>query len=461
MATTPETANASPARRSAGGPWLLAVAAVCLIPRVALWFAYEPIVQPDTKDYFSLAHTLSSWQFSDIDGQRTPVYPLLLLLGACNHSVVWLLQMLLGVATALLLFDLIMRETGSRTAALIAGLSCGLSLNLIFFEACLLTETLATFLLVLAALLYGRIRADPLAGALAYAGLGTVLALAGLTRPLLLIAIPPGVLFLLLPWGRPMPRRLWIMRCFSFPVIVSVFGWCAVVWNATGSFTPTTLLGYNLSQHSGGFIELAPAEDAQLRDIYLRERAGRIAETGTHTGTIWWADKEMRQATGLSPNALSARLTHLSIALFMAHPSLYLDSVRRSWLAFWEPRIVWQLESFHYPLMLPVLHAAWRAQTVLLSLLKIVLLPVALLWFLAHAARRPQRQAAELPLFLLAVIGSASVLQALVEFGANARYAIPFQPLMIAVVVLCGWQAVRSFGRSVQRKAPGGSAAST
>jgi 4-amino-4-deoxy-L-arabinose transferase-like glycosyltransferase len=422
---------------------LVAVAAVCLIPRIVLWFAYEPIVARDTRRYFELAHMLSGWDFSDFVGGRTPGFPLLLLLGGLDHRVIWLLQSLLGVATATLLFALTLRQTRSRTAALIAGLCCGLSINLIFFEATLLTEALATFLLVLAVFLYARIVTEPDVGTLSYVALGTVVALAGLTRPLFLFAIPLYLLILLLPRRRP--QRVRLALSFLFPVIILVFGWCAVVWRATGSFKPTTLLGYNLTQHSGGFFELVPDDDARLRDIYLRHRAARVAKIGSHTHTIWSARPEMLKTTGLGPGELSDELTRISIALFVAHPRLYLESVRRAWLRFWDSKLMLRDEFFHYPQSLPALLSAWRTQKTLLQNLKKMLLP-GLVWYLVCAVAGRRRRAAEVPLFVLALIGSASLVQALVELGENARYAIPFQPLIIFVVVGLIWDAARTLG---------------
>ncbi|MGH2570781.1 MAG: hypothetical protein ACRDGR_06125, partial [bacterium] len=88
--------------------------------------------------------------------------------------------------------------------------------------------------------------------------------------------------------------------------------------------------------------------------------------------------------------------------------------------------------------------SAWRTQKALLQYVKMMLLP-GLVWYLVCAAGR-RRSAAEVPLFVLALIGSASLVQALVELGENARYAIPFQPLIIFVVVGLIWDAARTLG---------------
>ena len=40
----------------------------------------------------------------------------------------------------------------------------------------------------------------------------------------------------------------------------------------TGSFQYTMLLGYSISQNTGGFMEFASESDQELRDIYLKYR---------------------------------------------------------------------------------------------------------------------------------------------------------------------------------------------
>lgn len=425
-------------------PWVLAVALLCLIPRVGLWLAYEPLVAPDSGSYTDLAHRIGTWDFQGFNGARTPGYPLLLLLAGQNARLAWLLQSLLGIATALLLLALTLRQTRSRTAAIVAAVACGLSLNLIFAEATILTEPLATFLLVLAVFLCTRASVDPDVSVVSYIAVGAVLAFAGLTRPLLLVALPPGLLFLR-PWSRPRPLRLTLG--FFLPVVMLIGSWCSVVWKTTGTFTLTTLLGYNLTQQSGAFFELLPDEDAQLRDIYLRYRTARIESTGSRSQTIWAAKAEMMSATGLDPVQLSNELTRLSFALFAAHPRLYLKGVRQSWLKFWDPIIMWDLDRFHHPQLRPLVQRMWEAQAKVSRTLKKALLP-ALIVYLACAMTRRSRRISEAPLLALAIIGSASLVQALIEFGENPRYAIPFQPLIIFVLVAAIFDAA-SLLRSV------------
>ena len=152
----------------------------------------------------------------------------------------------------------------------------------------------------------------------------------------------------------------------------------------------------------------------------------------------------MLEATGLGPGELSDELTRISIALFVAHPRLYLESVRRAWLRFWDSKLMLQDEFVHYPQFLPALMSAWNTQKTLLQLLKKMLVP-GLVWYLVCAAGR-RRRAAELPLFVLALIGSTSLVQALVELGENARYAIPVQPLINFVGVVLIWDAARALG---------------
>jgi len=407
-----------------------------------LWFIYEPIELSDTGTYIALAQRIATMNFDGFDGFRTPGYPLLLLLGGQNQQVVWLLQSLLGIATALFLFGLTLRQTGSRLAALIAALGCGLSINLIFSEASILTEALSAFLIVVTVFLCAALSTRQASDFRSSLALGCVVSLAGLTRPLLLLLIPLCLLFLLLRPGTASDRRTALG--FLLPPALLIGGWSAVVWNATGWFTPTISTGYSLTRHSGAFFELVPDEDAQLRDIYLRHRAA-AAETNTSPGnTIWQAKDEMRQATGLNAAALSKELTRISLALFAAHPRLYLQSVGQAWRKFWESKIVWQRDRISDERLRETALWLWGRQWTLLRAAKRALLPALLLYVVYIFAG--QSRIAAVPLLSLAVIGSASLVQALLEYGENDRYALPFQPLIVFVVVAAIFDAARLFG---------------
>lgn len=410
---------------------MLALVAACAAVRAALFFVYQPVVYPDTGTYHELAAQLLAWDFSGYVGVRTPGYPLLLMLAGQNHVLVWVLQSVLGIAVAVLLFRICYAHTASPALALAAGLAHGLAVNQLFFEANILSETLTTFFVVLAiACLVDHLAARRRGRA---AGAGFASAMAALTRPGYLY-LGPLLALLVLCFERGGRRHAaWIAVAFVLPVL----GWAAFNKATIDYFGLSTNMGYGLTNHSGRFMEKAGDEHALLRDIYLKHRERKIAETGRSAVTIFLARDEMRERTGLDHIALSQRLAQLSLDLFAAHPDLYLASVAESWASFWAVPYYARRDSFTAAGAARVAEAAFAVQRPLLLAAYLVAIAAGV-WVLAAGVMRRLTGAAGLtvPVIVAAVLLAASVLQALAEYGENPRYGIPTQSLAVLLVIL-------------------------
>ncbi len=84
-------------------------------------------------------------------GARTPGYRLLLLALGYSPVATWCVQALLGVLATLLVYALARRLGASARLALAAGLLYALDLEVLAIEHIVLTETLTSFLLLVAA----------------------------------------------------------------------------------------------------------------------------------------------------------------------------------------------------------------------------------------------------------------------------------------------------------------------
>ncbi len=452
---------------------------------------------PDSPGYRDLASNLLHRNLADDPGERTPVYPTLLALCGLHLDAVRLVQMALGLCITAALFSLAWRTTHRAPVATLAAACYGLSISAILHENAILTETLATALIVavvclIAAIFDGwrtasgdrRLRADcktvpsPLvrshrrrdlmltlpfgrwrAGALWAVGgeelkpalkptlPGTtgitlaVSAIAGmiaLTRPL--YAFLPLVLLLpfLLHARGVRARRAVIARwicCLLLPALLLIGGWSAYNAARFGVFAPTVLTGYNLSNHSGGFIEDAPERDAPLRDVYLRYRDETIRETGSPVTTIWAARPELLARTGLTNAQLSQAFTSLSLRLFLHHPVRYGRSVLVSWARFWNSPGTPRWDGARDATVGRVVGAAWMAQRCVFVALNVAFL---LLTLMAASVRRVRRWWSPSPLIvtLCAIVWAASIVQALLERGSNTRFGVPTQPLVAYVVIV-------------------------
>ncbi len=130
--------------------WLVAVLVVCIVERVLLTMLYPPVVFSDTGSYRRLSEAiLNGWV--NYDGTRTPGYPLFLAVVGSDRSVV-AAQMLLGILITLIIFYIGFKISHQPIFAGLSALAHTLNLNQLFFETNLITETVATFWVILSLL---------------------------------------------------------------------------------------------------------------------------------------------------------------------------------------------------------------------------------------------------------------------------------------------------------------------
>lgn len=419
--------------------WGLALLIIAVLVRIPLWLQYVPVLSADTTTYETMARFIASGDFSGYEGKRPPGYPVFLLLTGGNYSAVWGVQSVLGIATVILIFLLALRRGARPVFAFAAGLATTLSVNLLLFEAGVLTEALSTFLLVLALWLWDRgINADSdsrvwrqLLAASAVVGA------AALVKPFLVFMV--ALLPLLSVYGAKVARQTWpssLKRglAAAIPAFLLVLGWSAFNKSHLDYFGVTTLAGYNLTQHSGAVMEQAPEQYAVVRDIYLKYREPRVRETGSHSMTIWEAYAEMMEATGQTFPQLSETLGRLSTGLLLSHPKAYAKTAFEAWLRFWKvplPPSFLEADGAS-PELLRNLTAIADVERYALVVLKGVFLLLVFVAALLAVIRR--RLPDSLDVAVVATIFAASALQALTEYGENARYSIPFQGLMFFVI---------------------------
>lgn len=430
-----------PSRRLSGVVTLFALGLICMSVRIAVWATWSPTSEVDTPSYVDMAYILRSLDFSHYLGLRPPGYPLLLLLAALDFDRVWVLQSILGVAISLMVYSLTYSQTRSAAWAFLAGLAHSLNLNQLLFEASILTETFSAFLLVAVVWLLLRPLGAGGQRLSVYVAAGVAAGIASLTRPLLLYLGPLCLLVLFHDWRRvrvPLPSRLKWALFFLAPWILLVVGWSLFNLVTVDYFGVTTLGGYEITNQTGAFIELAPEKYAAVKEVYLRYRAQRMAQFGTHVNTIHVAVHDLLKETGLSYSDLSRTLLRMSLELIAAHPIRYLKGVTRAWVDFWRQNIYWQANP-RPGLQLRI----WSLQWWLIQGAVLIFLAVSskALWSLVRGRRNPPVSIQCLLPTSIVLVGS--VIQALIELGGNARYAIPFQPLVVLVAFVSMHSASR------------------
>ena len=414
--------------------------------RLVLLLEYPPLRQPDTSSYLLLAQQIASLDLSSYDGGRTPMYPLLVILGGQNAYSVYVMQTLLGIAASVLLFLTALELKRSYTLAVLVGLLPTVLLNQLFMEATLLTEHLSGVLAV--GSLYVGVRLLKRGGR---AGLmvllGLLVAATTLTRPGYVALVP---LYALVAFLAAQKERIASVGFYLAAACLPIIGWMAFNAITVGQFGLSTRLGLNLINHSGAFIEYADSRYATIRDVYLRHRAVVMSspEALAHRGgeqynTIYEALDDLKAATGLSQVQLSRELQKLSLDLFRRHPDRYAKSVFKAWLTYWAAPNYWRPEAIRNPSLAKAMQALWYVEQPLIRLtnLALVLAVTFLALQVALSAAKRGFSAIVTDRFLLALLlagGSVywfALFQALIEFSENGRYAIPTQQIAVAFVI--------------------------
>ena len=456
--------------------WCIAVSSllgVAILVRLVLLVAYHPVTYSDSANYRrSEEQIMTGWQ--NYDASRTPGYPVFLALVGSDQQV-WLAQMALGVLNTLIVFYLAWEISSKLEArrrilfSIVAGLAHTLNLGQLFFEANLLTETLATFwlLLAMAGWVYGlnhpRRRGIGLA-----LGTGLAACLAVITRPLFVFMPVWLLIFVIFTWlpdeasrgsdphgdarrARWQKKGLGLLKstvtwslALIIPAVLVLGGWVGFLRLRYGIWGLSVMTGYHLIQNTGTFFEYVPDEYAPLRDTYLRYRDAQITEHGTQTNAIWDAIPDMQAASGLGFIGLSQLLTKLSFQLIVAHPDLYLRNVLSGWWLFWRVPVYWSAEAFKWVGVRAILTALILFERALLVGGNLLFLAVTLL-AIAWKAARQFLQTSIIFWFLAGTVWFTSILQTFLDHGDNARFLVPLQ----SVVVICLLWVIQSALESI------------
>ncbi|MGB2896492.1 MAG: hypothetical protein WBB65_10075, partial [Anaerolineales bacterium] len=302
--------------------WPASLLLLGTLERAWLWFSYEPISYGDTGSYMRLGEALIDLSFSGYDGTRVPGYPAFLALLDLQPDRVWVVQMLMGLAISMLLYWITWRMTKSMMLGFVVGVSYNLIPGQFLFEANLLTETLTTFLVVLSLYLFvcfTRVRSPAWGYGLAML-LGVVSSVVGMVRPLF---FPLTVWFLLFIWlaGKgDWKKKLLFAALYSIGPLIIQGSWLLYMGEHWNMYSPTTMAGYSLVQHTGGYFEYLPDEYSTIRDTYIQYRDAQIAARGVQTNAIWEAIPAISEASGIGFYDLARELNRLSWMLIREHP---------------------------------------------------------------------------------------------------------------------------------------------
>ena len=270
--------------------WFIGVIVASIVFRVVFLLSTSYVTATDSEAYIDFAKQIAQHNLTQDNGFRTPGYPIFMALFANNLNLVRIAQMALGILITAILFMIVWTLTHNTLLPVLAAASYGLNLSLITYENTILTETLATFLVVLSVALFIFIlekivsRRSILVELLV---LGGVSAFVALVRPLFLFLSPLyGIIILVKLLQENYQRRRLLLFVFFVPFILLVGGWSTYNYMRFGYWGPSTGTGYSLADHSIRYIQYAPDQFAIIRDIYLA--VGK--QLGTTNLNVWSGD---------------------------------------------------------------------------------------------------------------------------------------------------------------------------
>lgn len=447
-----------------------------LLIKTSIW-QQPPQVFNDSAGYLVPAVSLLEGRGYGIqqDGFRTPTLPLFLVLvlapfsrqhlsecsdahrpvcigqaaqnpdGALNLQVIVAAQIAVGIGTALLLYVLGWSLTHNVLVAFLFGAGYALNIATAYWEISILSETLTTFLVVLATLFFLRVLRGRTRARL---GLGIVLAALALCHQLFLAFVIVPCVLLWLTWRRFGALRAVVQLApvVALPLL-AVLIWSVYNLLVNGFFTPSTLSGYVLIQMVAPVMENAPEGYDGITQTYVGYRDAMIQETGSYPGAIYRAWRDMMRETDLTWSQISSKLTTLSFYLIVHYPSTYLQSVSMAWERFW------QFVFFHYdtiPSGTAELASAFADEGVqsVLNVLFWISLPLLLLCDLVRRRINAPLGSSEfyLMLFMILTVWYAALVSSLTNLGDNYRLralVLPLQYGSIIAVVRYWAQTIR------------------
>jgi hypothetical protein len=258
-----------------------------------------------------------------------------------------------------------------------------------------------------------------------------------------------AILFLVKPFFIFYPFlifALFLIKNFSFKKLISVkliifilpffayYQWSSFVEKKVGYFEPTIYLGLNLAQNCLYFAEKGPKEYDFIIKPYVKYREEMLQNGEDASMAVWkvWGGQH------LAPKYTKfADVTHqfgdyakATIASNLGDYFYY--SITNSWFDFWkifDMKPYMKFENTTFNALVSVINSV---QMIVVLLLKFIFLILSF-YYLYDLIKYRKINAV---MILLAFIHAAAILQALVVYGTNAKYAFPYEFFMLVVVLL-------------------------
>jgi hypothetical protein len=401
--------------------------------KIIFYFEYNSFSEaPDSWAFNHFVTELINDNFNDYVGERTPGYPYLIYLLNHDKMLVVLVQMLMGIITSILWFKTLLNLKISEKISFYCTLFFALYLQNFFYETFVLAETFMLLLnsLILYVLLNNYFYKRQIIVEIC---MSVLLAILILVKPFFLFY--PFLIYALYLIKNPSFKKIISVKLIIFILpAYAYFSWCSFVEEKTGYFEPTAYFGLNLAQNCLFFAEKGPKEYDYIAKPYVKYRDEMFRNGEDASMAVWkvWGGQH------LAPKYTKfADVTHqfgnYAKATIASNFGDYLYySITHSWFDFWKVFDVKPYMNFKDNAFNSVVSVINAIQMVLLFILKFVFLFLSFYYTFLFINNKKVTNV----MILLAFIHAAAILQALVVYGTNAKYAFPYEFFMLVVVLL-------------------------
>ena len=403
------------------------------VSKLLFYFGYNTFSEaPDSWAFNHFVTELQNDDFNDYVGERTPGYPYLIYLLNHDKMLVVIVQMLMGIFTSIFWFKTLLKLEISQKISFYCTFFFALYLQNFFYETFILAESFILLLnsIILYLLLNNYFEKKQIIVEIC---MSVLLAVLILVKPFFLFY--PFLVYALYLIKNPSFKKVISVKLiiFIFPVY-AYFSWCSFVEEKTGYFEPTAYLGLNLAQNCLFFAEKGPKVYDYIAKPYVKYRNEMLLNGEDASMAIWkvWGGQH------LAPKYIKfADVTHqfgdYAKATIASNFGDYLYySITHSWFDFWKVFDMKPYMSFKENTFNSFVSVINAIQMVVLLILKFVFLILSF-YYTFHFIKNKKVTNV---MILLAFIHAAAILQALVVYGTNAKYAFPYEFFMVVVVVL-------------------------
>ncbi len=386
---------------------------------------------PDSWAFNHFVTELINDNFDDYVGERTPGYPYVVYLLNHDKILVVLVQMLMGIVTTVFWFKTLLNLNFSDKVAFYTTLFFSLYLQNFFFETFILAETFMLFLnsIVFYFLLNSYFEKKQI---LVETTLSILITILILVKPFFIFY--PFLIF-----------ALYLLKNFTFKKLVSVklilfilpmyayFSWCSFVEEKIGYFEPTAYFGLNLAQNCLYFAEKGPKEYDFIIKPYVKYREEMLQKGEDASMAVWkvWGGQHLAPKYTKFADVTNQFGKYAKATIATNLGDYFYYSITNSWFDFWkvfDMKPYMKFEDNGFNTVVSVINSI---QIFVVLILKFIFLLLSFYYLYDLIKNRKINSV----MILLAFIHAAAILQALVVYGTNAKYAFPYEFFMLVVIL--------------------------